>query len=410
MNPTLILAALLPFAACASDWPQFLGPTRNAIYSGAPLADSWPPEGPPIVWRSAVGEGYSSPVVSEGRLVLAHRVGEEMWVSCYAMLTGRTNWSVRFPMKFRDGEGRDSGPRPTPAIKGDKVFICNTDGFLACLDMKNGTTVWSHKTKSEFKSDATWHGSVSSPLVTEQAVIVQVGGTNSAGVVAFDAAAGKVLWKALNEKASASSPCWLVTVGGKSQLLVITRSAVHALDPETGSDYWSFRTRKQSTGNLYAASPVVFGDHLFIGGGYGLGAQLLQLGNDSPRKLWHLDDALSTLYTSAIPDGGFLYGFHGHPGLPEGRRFRCVEVASGKVIWEQVQSGSGTVTRAGENLLMLMDTGELVLARATPKGLQIKSRAQVVGQPARSYPAIVDGYACIKGPKELVCLDLRARN
>jgi hypothetical protein len=122
MKMTLILAALLPLAAGAADWPQFLGPTRNAVYLGTPLANSWPSEGPPVVWRSAVGEGYSSPVISDGRLILAHRVGDEMLVSCYAMLTGRTNWSVRFPMKFKDGEGGDSGPRPTPAIKGDRVF------------------------------------------------------------------------------------------------------------------------------------------------------------------------------------------------------------------------------------------------------------------------------------------------
>jgi len=406
MKMSPILAALLPLIAGAADWPQFLGPTRNAVYSGTPLANSWPSEGPPVVWRAAVGEGYSSPVISDGRLILAHRVGDELLVSCYAMLTGQTNWSSRFPMKFRDGEGGDSGPRPTPTIKGERVFVCNTDGFLICLDLKHGATIWSRKTRSQFKSEATWHGSVSSPLVTDRAVIIQVGGTNSAGVVAFDGATGDVLWKALNEKASASSPV-LATFDGKPQLLVITRTAVHALNPETGSDYWSFPTRKQSTGNLYAASPVVFGDHLFVGGGYGLGARLLRMENDSPKKLWHLDDALSTLYANAIHDGGFLYGFHGHPGLPEGRRFRCIEVASGKVVWEQVQSGSGTVTRVGENLLMLLDTGELVLARATPKGLQVKSRAQIVGRPTRSYPAIVNGYAFIKGPKELVCLDLR---
>jgi outer membrane protein assembly factor BamB len=347
-------------------------------------------------------------VLSEGLLILAHRVGDEMLVNCYQMLTGKTNWSSRFPMKFRDGEGRDSGPRPTPAIKGDKVFVCNTDGFLACLDMKNGATIWSRKTKGDFKSDATWHGSVSSPLVIDRAVVVQVGGTNSAGVVAFDGATGNVLWKALNERATASSPV-LVTVGGKSQLLVITRTAVHALNPDTGTEYWSFPTRRQTTGNLYAASPVVFGDSLFIAGGYGLGAQLLQFESDRPKKLWHLNDALSTHFANAIQDGEFLYGFHGHPGLPEGRNFRCIEVASGKVIWEQMQTASGTITRAGDNLLILLETGELVLARATPKTLQAKSRAQVVGRPTRSYPAIVDGYAFIKGPKELVCLDLRPR-
>ncbi len=404
----LLLAAFLPCAAVVADWPQFLGPTRDAVYAGPPLADQWPREGPPVIWRSVVGEGYSSPVVSEGRLILAHRVGDEMLVNCHESLTGKTNWSVHFPMKFRDGEGRDSGPRPTPTIKNDKVFVCTTDGLLACLDLKNGATIWSRKAKSEFKSEATWHGCVSSPLVTDRAVIIQVGGTNSAGVVAFDIVTGEVIWKVLNEKASASSPL-LAMIGGKPQLLVITRTAIHSLNPDTGGAFWSLPTRKQSSGNLYAASPVVFGSQIFIAGGYGLGAQILQIETGPPKKLWHLDDALSTHYASAIHIDGFLYGFHGHPGLPEGRNFRCIEATSGKVVWEQPQVASGTVVRAGENLLVLHDTGELVLVRATPSGLQIKSRVQVVGTPTRSYPAIVDGYAFIKGPKELVCLDLRTR-
>ena len=76
-------------------------------------------------------------------------------------------------------------------------------------------------------------------------------------------------------------------------------------------------------------------------------------------------------------------------------------------MWNQALSASGTVVRAGDDLLILHDTGELALARATSKGVQIKCRAQVVGRPARSYPAIVDGYAFVKGPRELVCLDLR---
>lgn len=405
----LVLAALLPFAARAADWPQFLGPTRDAVYSGPRLADEWPRQGPLVVWRSLVGEGYSSPVASEGRLILAHRAGDELLVSCYEMLTGKTNWSSRFPMKFRDGEGGDSGPRPTPTIKGGKVFVCNTDGFLACLDLKQGATIWSRKAKAEFESEATWHGCVSSPFVTDKAVIVPMGGTNSAGVIAFDVATGEVLWKVLNEKASASSPL-LATVGGKPQLLVITRQAFHSLNPDTGNAFWSLPTRKQSSGNLYAASPVVFGNQVFIAGGYGLGAQLLQIESGSPKELWRLNDALSTHYANAIYTDGFLYGFHGHPGLPEGHNFRCIEAASGKVIWEQPLVASGTITRAGENLIILHDTGELVLAKATPSGFQVKGRVQVAGRPTRSYPAIVDGHAFIKGPKELVCLDLRPRD
>ena len=404
----LFLASILPLAAGASDWPQFLGPTRDAVYSGPPLMEAWPREGPPLVWRSIVGEGYSSPVISGSRLILAHRVGNEMLVSCYTMLTGRTNWSARFPMQFKDGENRDSGPRPTPVMHGEKLYVCNTDGFLVCLDLNQGAVLWSRKAKSEFKGAGTWHGLVSSPLVTDQAVIVPLGGTNSAGVVAFAVATGEVLWRALNDKASASSPV-LITNGGKSQLLVLTRVALHALDPESGKAFWSLPTRRQTTGNLYAAGPVVFGNHVFIAGGYGLGAQLLQLGSGPPQKLWHLDDTLSTHYATAIHANGFLYGFHGHAGLPAGRNLRCIEAATGKVMWEQVQAASGTIVRVGGNLILLLDTGELVLGKATPRGFQVKSRVQAVGRPVRSYPAIADGYVFIKGPKELVCLDLRAR-
>jgi len=403
----LALAICLPMGASASDWPQFLGPTRDAVYLGPALADKWPQDGPPVVWRSEVGEGYSSPVVSEGRLILAQRSENKLIVNCYEALTGRTNWSSQFPMKFKDLEGRDSGPRPTPSIKGDRVFVCNTDGFLACLDLKDGSTVWSRQTKAEFKTSATWHGYISSPLVTERAVIAVIGGTNSAGVVAFDRATGSVLWKTLRDQASAPSPM-LATFSGKSELIVITRVAIRALDPETGHEYWNLPTRRQTTGDIYAAGPVVFGDRLFISGCYRLGAQLLQIENGLPKKLWHLDDALSTHLACAIYDDGFLYGFHGHAGLPEGRTFRCIEAATGKVVWEQTLAGAGTVVRAGENLLISLDTGELLLARATPKGLQIKSRAQIAGKPTRSYPAIADGYAFLRGPKTLVCLDLRA--
>jgi hypothetical protein len=102
LEPLVFFAVFLPIAACASDWPLFLGPTRDAVYSGPPLADEWPREGPAVVWRARAGEGYSSPVISDGRLVLTHRVGNEMLVICYEMLTGKTNWSSRYPMKFQE--------------------------------------------------------------------------------------------------------------------------------------------------------------------------------------------------------------------------------------------------------------------------------------------------------------------
>ena len=401
------LVVLLAGSLMGSDWPQLLGPTQDAGYNGPALAEDWPREGPPVVWKIEVGEGYSNPIVAEGRLVVCHRIGDELVVDCLDPKSGSNQWSFKHLMKFQDGAFFDSGPRPTPAIKDGKVFVHNTDGYLACLDLKDGKKLWSHNTKSEFKSSATWHGCVSSPLVTEKAVILQVGGSNAA-VVAFAPKTGEVLWQAFDERASASSPV-LANFGGKPQILIVTRSRLHSLDPETGQDYWQLPTRKQTSGNVYAANPVLGGDQIFLSGWYNLGALLLRVKDGKPETVWHRDDVLSTHYAAAIIYEGYLYGFHGHGWERGGPVLRCVEMATGKLMWEQPQVGSGTICRFGDNLLILSENGELQLAKASPKGFSVKSRFQVVGRTTRSYPALADGFAYIKGAKKLVCLDLRAK-
>ena len=125
-------------------------------------------------------------------------------------------------------------------------------------------------------------------------------------------------------------------------------------------------------------------------------------------QLWHRDDAISTHYANVILHEGHAYGFHGHAMESGGPNLRRVELASGKMMWEQPQTGSGTILRAGDNLLILTDRGQLQLAKASPVGFKIKCRAQFVTPIARSYPAIADGYVFVKGPRKLVCVDLRA--
>lgn len=401
-----LTALLFISAAQASDWPHLLGPTRDAVYTGPALADKWPTEGPRLVWKLDVGEGYSSPVVAEGRLIQCHRLEDQLHVECLDPATGKRHWTFKHDMKFKDGAYFDHGPRPTPAIRDGKVYVHNTDGYLVCLDLKSGDELWSRNPKAEFKSSSTWHGCAASPLLTDGALILPVGGTNDGGIVAFALADGKTLWQVTGEKASASTPV-LKRLDGKDQLVLVTREALHGIDPVTGQDYWRYPTRKQSSGNLYASSPVVFDDKIFLTGWYKLGALLLQVTNHTPEKLWHLDDAISSHYTCTIVRDGYAYGFHGHAWEKGGPNLRCIEIATGKMMWEEPKLGSGTIVRAGDQFVILSDTGELQLATATPAALKIKHRAQVVGRPTRSYPALADGFAYIKGPKQLVCVDLR---
>jgi outer membrane protein assembly factor BamB len=388
-----------------SDWPQLLGPTRNAVYAGPALSENWT-DNSRVVWQRDVGEGYSSPVISEGRLVICHRLSTNLVVECLDAKDAKPQWKFTHGMKFQDGAYFDSGPRPTPSIQGDKVFVHNTDGYLVCLDFKTGEKIWSHHIRSEFKSSATWHGCVASPLVTEKALILPAGGTNGAGIVALAPDTGKILWQVTDDKASASSPV-LATFGGVPQVLVVTRSTFHSINPDNGEDFWSLPTGRQSSGNVYAASPIVFGDSIFLSGWYKLGAQLLRVSDRKPTVVWQSDDAVSTHYANAIIHKGYIYGFHGHAWENNGPNLRCAELATGKMVWEQPQQGSGTIVRCSNNLLILFDSGELQLAEANPKSFKVKTRLQVVGRTTRSYPALADGFAYIKGPKKLVCVDLR---
>ena len=401
----IVLFSLL--SARGSDWPHLLGPTSDAVYSGPALAEEWPDAGPPVVWKIDAGEGYSSPVIAEGRLIFCHRLEDQLIVDSLDPKTGGSFWRFKHEMKFQDGAYFDSGPRPTPSIKDGKVYIHNSDGYLASLDLKDGREIWSLNTKAKFNSSATWHGCVASPCVNDLAVILPVGGTDGCGVVAFDRATGETLWQTTDEKATASTPV-MANFGGRSQLLVVTRTALHSLDPVTGKDLWSQPTRRQTSGNVYAANPVVFGDLIFLSGWYKLGAQLIRVKDHEAETLWHLDDAISTHYAAGIIYQDHIYGFHGHAWERGGPNLRCIELATGKLVWEQPQVGSGTIARFQDNLLILSDTGELQLAKASPKGFQSKGRFQAVGRTTRTYPALADGFAYIKGPRQLICVDLRA--
>lgn len=401
----LLLASGL-FAA--SDWPQLLGPSADAAYTGPALAETWPKEGPRVLWSAEVGQGYASPVVSGGRVIIAHRRDDDLIVDCLEAATGARRWTHSRPMKFKDGASFDHGPRPTPVIRHDRVVVLNTDGHLACLGLADGAKIWSREARSEFKSSATWHGVCASPLVTDKAVILPVGGTNNAGIVAFAADTGRTLWRVTDDKAAAATPV-LAVLGGRTQALVVTRQALRSLDPETGAELWSHPTRKQSSGNVYCASPVVDGDRVFLSGWYRLGAELLRVpASGPPESLWQGDDALSTHYATAILREGHLYGFHGHAWENGGPALRCVALASGRVVWEQPKTGSGTILKCGPRLLILTDTGELQLAAADPRGFRILARAQVLGRNNRSYPAVADGIVYVRGQKKLVALDLRA--
>jgi outer membrane protein assembly factor BamB len=318
--------ALFLMRASATDWPQFLGPTRNGVYAGAPLAASWPKDGPRVVWQRKVDQGFSGPAVVSGKLILFHRVDNKETVDCLDASTGKTLWSFDYPTAYRDDFGFDEGPRATPAIADDRVYSYGAEGVLTCLELATGKKLWGLDARKEFRAPKGFFGIACSPLVEGDAVILNIGG-DGAGIVAFDKLTGKILWKATNDQSSYSSPV-AATIHDRRYLFVLTLANFVALDPANGKILFQYPFRPPIRASVTAAAPLVIDDLVFLSASYGLGAVLLKITSNGPEKIWSGDDILSNHYATCVYLNGFLYGIHGRtdPGFDPSASLRCVEL------------------------------------------------------------------------------------
>jgi outer membrane protein assembly factor BamB len=391
--------------ARASDWPQFLGPTRNGVYSGGDLADSWPTDGPSVVWKKSVGPGFSSPVVADGKLVLFHLLNDKEAVECLDARTGAPVWDYSYPTAFNDRMGSGSGPRATPCIAGGRVFTYGAEGMLTCLDFKTGKKTWNVDAKAKFSAPEGYFGIACSPLAEGTAVLLNIGGTDNAGIVAFDQATGKVLWKTSHDAASYSSPI-AATVDGHRYAFFFTREGLAAVDPGDGKIQFEFPWRPPMEASVSSATPLVEGNLIFLSASYGTGAILLRVKDKSVEKVWSADDVLSNHYATSVIHNDLLFGIDGRTDDGRSAGLRCVELMTGKVRWNVENFGPATITLAGDQLLILTLKGELIRAPASGDRFKPAARAQVLSFGARAYPAIANGLLYARAKDRLVCLDL----
>jgi outer membrane protein assembly factor BamB len=397
------LLALFAGFLLAEDWPQFLGPGRNGVYSGNDLATKWPAGGPAVVWKKDVGQGFSSPVVAEGRLVLFHRVGDKEVVEALDAATGRAIWSFDYATQYRDDFGFDEGPRAAPTVAGGRVYTFGAEGTLHCLDFATGKKIWRLDTHKQFEVAKGFFGAAGAPLVDGGRVLMNIGG-EKAGLAAFDAATGKTLWTVPNQEASYSSPT-AATIHGSRHVLFFTRAGLVDVDPEAGKVLHELSWHARMKASVNAATPIVVDDLVFVSASYGTGAVLLQIGDKEMKKIWSSDDALTNHYSTSVYKDGYLYGFHGRQ--EEGQSLRCIEFKTGKVKWNVDGFGAGTVTLAGDKLLIVKEGGELVLAAADPGAFRPVASAKVLPATIRAYPAVANGRIYLRNEKTLICLSLK---
>jgi outer membrane protein assembly factor BamB len=399
----LPVAAAFCLLVAAADWPQFLGPNRNAASAEAGLLQTWSKDGPPVVWQKDVGAGFSGPVVAGERLIVFHRLGNDEVVGCMDAAKGDEIWKTSYRTEYRDDFGMDDGPRSTPLVARNRVFTLGAEGTLQCLDLENGRRLWLRSLKADYSMPKGFFGVATSPLLEGNTLLINVGGKD-AGIVAFDQETGAEIWRSTNQGASYSSPV-AANIGGTRVAIFLTREGIVILDPGNGQVRYTKRFRSRMDASVNAASPVVAGDYILFSACYGTGALALRMNKGEFSEAWQSGTCMSNHYNTSVHDNGYLYGFDGRQ--EEGAHLRCIELGTGKVQWTSDRTGCGSIILAEGRLIVLDEHGSLFLFRASPESYQELARADVLTAPCRGPIALANGRLYGRDARKLVCWNLK---
>jgi outer membrane protein assembly factor BamB len=383
-----------------ADWPQFLGPSRSGV--SAESVEPW--KSPPrTLWTFEAGQGFAAPVIAQGKALVFHRIGAGERLTALDLRTGKTLWSAAAPTAYRDDFGFDEGPRAAPTVAANRVFVYGAEGVLRAHALATGRLLWTVDVMKTYAVEKGFFGAAGAPLFHDGRVLINAGG-KQAGVVAFDAATGRELWRATSDQASYSSGV-IATVNGAPAAVFFTRAGLIVLDPATGAVVHQMRWRSRSNASVNAATPVVDGNRIFLSASYGTGAILIDAATWKP--VWSGDDSLSNHYATSVKVGDHLYGFHGRQET--GQELRCVEWATGRVVWSHQGLGAGTLIAAGSRLLILAENGDLILAPASADGFRPLATARAVNGTVRAHAALSGGLLVIRNGTTLACISLAAR-
>jgi outer membrane protein assembly factor BamB len=362
-------------AATASplDYPGFLGLGRMGRADGVQLVPDWNAHPPQLLWRQALGAGWSGFAVLGDLAVTMEERGPSTGLYAYSLASGDPLWAHTWPGTFAQSLA-GPGPRCTPSIAQGRVYAQDAHGLLVCVAAADGKLIWEHQLREEYgvsqaqETGNVLYGRSNSPLVTDGMVIVPGGGDPDAkqvGLAAFDALTGEALWESPARQLSYASPT-RATLAGVDQILTVNEGSVSGHDPRDGHILWEYPWPSGSSADSAASQPVPLPpDGVLISKGYGLGAMRLRLtpvAGDALEvtALWHERRLLRTKLTNVVLHGGFAYGLS--DGILE-----CADLERGRRVWKGGRYGHGQILGSGDLLLVQTEEGQVILREASPE-------------------------------------------
>ena len=407
-----ILVFTLGFAAAsvrAEDWPEWRGKGRGGVWNETGIVEKFPASGLKVAWRTPLHGGYSGPAVAAGRVFVTDFAPTEKKSGieralCLDEKTGAILWKTEWQADYA-GISYDTGPRATPTVDGDRVYVLGGRGIMNCLEAKTGKVVWTKDFFADYGLIPPVWGTASAPLVDGPRVICVAGaGAKGATLVAFDKLTGKELWRAIetNAEPGYGQPI-LIEVGSESrvsgdpsrlkpdirtsarQLIFWHSTALFSLNPETGAIHWQVPFPVKF--GLSVATPVLSGNRLFVSAFYD-GSMMLELDAMKPaaREVWRSSVAseintadLHSLISTPVIKGDHIYGICSYG------QFRCIRADTGERVWEtqevtreKARWATGFIVPNGGRYFINNDRGELIIADLRPDGYHETSRTPLI--------------------------------
>ena len=395
----LLLATLSP--SLAADWPMFRGPEVNGISRESGWSTAWPKDGPPVKWRAKVGLGFSTVVISGGKLIATGHDGRAKGkdtVCCLDAATGRELWKHTYaaPLGNKYFEGGTTG---TPTIDGGRVYHLAREGDFFCFELATGKILYQRQLAKELGVEVPEWGFASSPLVQGDLLILNVGSHGTA----LDKVTGKTVWQ--NGKGSAAYATAVpFDLDGARCVALLGHRDVAVVEVAGGKVRWQ---TKFETGYDTSATAPVLHDGALVVGGYNLPAVKFNLRDGSPATGWKTDTRIH--FNNGVVLGGHLYTFHGEAGKADGE-LRCLDWRTGATQWAQKGLGVGSLLAADGKLIVLSEAGELLALAANPQKFEPLARAHLLGKKCWISPVLAHGRVYIRNaPGDLLCVDVTGK-
>lgn len=410
IRKTIVLLALLLLVAKvalaqSSDWSQWGGPQRNFKSEAKGLATTWPATGPRRLWQRELGDGYSAIAAEGGILFTMYRKDENEIVIALDAATGKTVWEYSYAAPFSPEYDTANGPGPhaTPLVTGNLVFTSGATGKLHCIDKMSGKVLWSHDLIREFPGTLRVNGYSCSPIAYKDKIVMMVGGKASS-LVAFNQTDGLVVWKKHDFKNSTSSPI-IINVDGQDQLVAFMYGEVVGVDPINGNLLWSHPHPVDY--GLNTSMPVWGPDNLlFISSGYNGGSRVIKLSRVGEEtrveELW-AHRLMRIHFTNAIRVGDSVYGSSGDFGPAP---FTAIDVKTGKILWRNRSFPRASFLFADSRFIVLDEDGHLLLATATPEGLTVTSKVELLSSNSWTVPTLSGTRLYLRDRKNIMALEL----